>query len=71
MRLRQLARGSALCGIVLLASTLRADVRPISDAERAAVQIAASYLSRGPEAVAEQLASSSPLKKLPPQAALA
>ncbi len=39
-------------------------VRPISDAEHTAVQIAAQYLSRGPEAVAEQLAPDSPLVKL-------
>lgn len=42
-----------------------AEVRPISDAEQAAVQIAADYLSRGPAAVTAQLAASSPLKTLP------
>ncbi|HEX7828850.1 MAG TPA: hypothetical protein VF787_04310 [Thermoanaerobaculia bacterium] len=40
-------------------------VRPVSDAEHSAVQIAAQYLSRGPEAVVEQLAPDSPLAKLP------
>lgn len=50
----------------LLALPLAAEVRPISDAEQAAVRIAADYLSRGPAAVAEQLATSSPLRGLPP-----
>jgi hypothetical protein len=48
---------------LLLAAVV--SVRPISDAEHAAVQVAAQYLSRGPEAVAEQLAPDSPLAKLP------
>lgn len=38
--------------------------QPISDAERAAVQIAADFLSRGSIAVAEQLAATSALRKL-------
>lgn len=53
---------AALC--VVLTWQLAADVQPISEAERAAVQIAADYLSRGPVAVAEQLAATSPLRKL-------
>ena len=57
--------------IVALALPLAADVQTISDAERAAVQIAADYLSRGPAAVVEQLAASSPLRKLPPAEQLA
>jgi tetratricopeptide (TPR) repeat protein len=55
----------ALC-LAIAAPALAADeVRPISDAERAAVAAAADYLSRGPEAVYEQLASMSPLRQLP------
>lgn len=54
---------AALC--VALTRTVAAGVQPISDAERVAVQIAADYLSRGPVAVAEQLAADSPLRKLP------
>lgn len=41
-----------------------ADVRPISDAERAAVQFAAEYLAGGPPVLAARLASSSPLRAL-------
>lgn len=41
-----------------------AEVRPLSDAERSAAQIAAAYLSRGPAAVADQLSSDSPLRQL-------
>jgi tetratricopeptide (TPR) repeat protein len=44
---------------LLLAATL--SVRPISDAEHAAVQVAAQYLGQGPDAVAEQLSPDSPL----------
>ncbi len=49
----------------LLAFSAHGDVRPLSDAERAATSIIASYLAQGPQAVAGQLAASSPLKKLP------
>src|SRR5437764_10332246 len=45
-------------------------VRPISDAERAAVAAAADYLSRGPEAIYAQLADKSPLRRLPKAEAL-
>lgn len=45
-------------------SAFAAAVRPISDAERAAVQIAVDYLHRGPEAVASQLTAGSPLRKV-------
>lgn len=41
-----------------------AEVRPISDAERAAVQFAAEYLAGGPPAFAARLASASPLRAL-------
>jgi hypothetical protein len=40
------------------------DVRPISDAERAAVQIAAEYLAAGPPAVVARLSSTSPLRSM-------
>lgn len=39
--------------------------RPLSDAERAAVQVMTAYLSRGPAAVVEQLSAASPLRKSP------
>jgi len=55
---------------VLLAGSALAAPRPISEAERAAVQIAVDYLNRGPQAVAEQLAATSPLRRLPPAAQL-
>src|SRR5260221_64302 len=48
-----------------------AQVRPLSEGERAAVQTSAAYLSRGAEAVYEQLAPSSPLLKLRKEDALA
>lgn len=48
-----------------LALFARADLRPISPAERAAVEIAAAYLSGGPAAITGRLSSSSPLAKLP------
>lgn len=47
------------------------DVRPLSDAERIMSQTAAAYLSRGPEAVYDQLAASSPLRKMSKSDALA
>jgi tetratricopeptide (TPR) repeat protein len=49
-----------------LAWPLFGEVQVISEAERTAVQIAADYLSRGPSAVAEQLAATSPLRELAP-----
>jgi tetratricopeptide (TPR) repeat protein len=62
-----------LAAIGLLTATVvaQAAVRPVSDTERVAVQTAAAYLSRGPEAVYEQLAPSSPLAKLRKEDALA
>src|SRR6201988_5561731 len=66
MRLRSVA----LC-LALAVPALAADeVRPISDAERAAVAAAAGYLSRGPEAIYEQLAGPSALRPLPKADAL-
>lgn len=41
-----------------------ADVRPISDAERAAVQYAAEYLAGGPPALVPRVASASPLRAM-------
>ncbi|HUP60631.1 MAG TPA: hypothetical protein VNA69_09460 [Thermoanaerobaculia bacterium] len=52
----------ALVLALLVAIPSSAEVRPISDAEHAAVEIAAGYLSRGPAAVAERIASTSPLR---------
>jgi len=57
-----------VCALLLLALPVVASAakpRPVSDAERAGVEIAAAYLSRGPAAVIERLASSSPLRKVP------
>ena len=48
--------------LALAATVSRADVRPLSDAERGGVEVAAAYLSRGPEAVYERLSPSSPLR---------
>lgn len=54
----------AVVGAVLLASlSVSAAPRPISDAEHAAVRIAADYLSGGPVAVVPHLASTSSLRK--------
>lgn len=50
---------------VLFGAAAHGEVRPISDAERAAVRVAADYLARGPVAVVEQLSSNSPLRRLP------
>jgi len=55
----------ALFGALLSSSTFAAaTIRPISYAERAAVQMAANYLSSGPQAVYDRLSTSSPLRKL-------
>ncbi|HEV8269209.1 MAG TPA: hypothetical protein VGR00_13280, partial [Thermoanaerobaculia bacterium] len=40
------------------------DPRPLSDAEREAVSLAAGYLERGPSAWWDSLARSSPLRRL-------
>lgn len=47
---------------ILAAGPVRAGVRPVSEAEHAAVQIAVDYLSRGAIAVSERLSESSPLR---------
>lgn len=57
---------SALAVFLCVPSGLQAQFRPISDAERSAVTVAAGYLARGPQAVIEKLASTSPLKALSP-----
>src|SRR5947209_6648554 len=57
--------------LLALSGVAGAEVRPPSDAERAAVSVIADYLGRGPQAVVDQLASSSPLRKLRPEDALA
>lgn len=59
-----------LCLTFLSATSASADMRRVSEAERQAAQIAAAYLSRGAGAVAENLASTSPLRKFSPQGAL-
>jgi tetratricopeptide (TPR) repeat protein len=51
----------------LLAFPLLADepeIRPLSEVERVAVEDMAQYLSRGPQAVYDELAAASPLRKL-------
>jgi tetratricopeptide (TPR) repeat protein len=56
-----------LVAILLLVCAVSAPAippRPISEAERAAVEISARYLSRGPSAIVEHLASTSPLRTL-------
>ncbi|MFZ2493953.1 MAG: hypothetical protein WA208_20930, partial [Thermoanaerobaculia bacterium] len=62
-----MSRGLAVVALAFtfIVAPLRGDVRPVSEAERAAVQIAVDYLSRGPVAVAERLATSSALSRLP------
>ncbi len=57
-------RVALVCAFVSSAAFAAGDFRPLSYAERAAVQIAANYLSSGPQAVYDQLSSTSPLRKL-------
>jgi tetratricopeptide (TPR) repeat protein len=64
-------RAALLCALISSSAFAADTIRPISYAERAAVQLAASYLARGPEAVHDRLASVSPLKKLSKADALA
>src|SRR5262245_26134659 len=54
-----------LLGVLLVTLSAAAEVRPVSDAEQAAVQIAADYLARGPVAVIGKLSADSPLRGLP------
>jgi len=57
--------------VSLCAAVLSAEPRAISGAEREAVRIAADYLSRGPAAIVDNLAASSPLHRLTPAEQLA
>jgi len=49
--------------LCFVATNIVAAPRPISDAERMAVEMAADYLSRGPAAIAERLDNASPLRR--------
>src|SRR5437588_1299348 len=60
----------ALCAALALPAWATDNVRPISDAERAAVAAAADYLSRGPDAIYARLTDRSPLRQLPKAQAL-
>src|ERR1043166_3663249 len=53
--------------LCFVAANAFAAPRPISGAERMAVEMAADYLNRGPAAIAERLDSASPLRKLADQ----
>jgi hypothetical protein len=59
-----------LLAILLFAVSATAQPRPINEAEREAVMMAASFLDRGPEALYERLAPDAPLRALPTQQAL-
>jgi tetratricopeptide (TPR) repeat protein len=61
----------AILASLCVASSATAQVRPLSDAERAMTQVAAAYLSRGAEAVYENLSASSVFRALPHDEALA
>ena len=50
--------------VTALASSAESGPRSISEAERAAVEIAAHYLATGPSAIVERLSSTSPLRSL-------
>ena len=50
--------------VAVLALVASAEPRPIHDAEREAVTIAAAFLSRGPAALEERLSSDAPLRAL-------
>jgi tetratricopeptide (TPR) repeat protein len=60
--------GAVVAAVCLITGTAAGDVRPISDAERAAVAFAAEYLAGGAAALADDLAAGSPIRKLPPAA---
>ena len=65
MSIPRSARVVAIAVLVLcFAFAAGGDVRPISEAERAAVQIAAEYLAAGPPAVVAKLSSNSPLRSM-------
>lgn len=50
---------------LLCVASARADVRAVSDAERAAVEIAIQYLGTGADAVLGRLSASSPIRAIP------
>ncbi|HEY0155684.1 MAG TPA: hypothetical protein VGF28_00175 [Thermoanaerobaculia bacterium] len=56
--------------LLLIASGAAAEPRPINDAEREAVAIAAEFLERGPAALWTHLAPDAPLRALPEKEAL-
>lgn len=55
----------AIVAAFLASPVVFAEARAISEAEEAAVAIAAGYLSRGPTAVIDELAPQSPLRRYP------
>ena len=58
-------RLALLCAVVTTAAFGAVNaIRPLSFAERAAVQIAANYIATGPQAVYDQLSTNSPFRKL-------
>jgi tetratricopeptide (TPR) repeat protein len=56
--------------LLAFAASIGAQPRPINDAERAAVTIAASFLAQGAPAIYEKLATDAPLRALPKEDAL-
>lgn len=62
MRLHGIAAAVVAAAFCSLTAQVRAEVRPVSAAEREAVRIAADYLARGPQAVIDVLASNAPLR---------
>jgi len=71
------AHRTGLAGFVVLAALVSAasfaaetGPRPISEAERAAAEIAAHYLAAGPSAIFDRLAAKSPLRTLSPEDAM-
>jgi tetratricopeptide (TPR) repeat protein len=70
------SRWSALLTVLTLSLAVAipataTDVRPVSDSERAAVQVVASFLSKGPTAFYDELAAGSPYRALAKDDALA
>jgi hypothetical protein len=56
--------------VLLMASGIAAEPRPVNDAEREAVAVAAAFLSDGPTALWTRLAPDAPLRALPEKDAL-
>ncbi|MEO8381762.1 MAG: basic secretory protein-like protein [Acidobacteriota bacterium] len=61
----------AIALLLLATLPLRAEPRPLHDAEREAVGIAAAFLDKGPEALWARLAKDAPLRRLGKEEALA